>query len=235
MTPAAIRAAAAAAILTWAHAAHAELVAVDIEADCDPGAVCQDGIVRDTESGLDWLHLSHSLGLPSVAAPGLPVAGGGWRLARLDEVCGLFEQFRAPGSMGPIPNCPNGSFFGSTSLAQVDAFGSLFGLTSPPPMPPLSEPPVFFSSGFFDDGDPVDPLVGVASADTGSVGFPALFGFQNEASATEPDPSTASFLVRASPLEIPALGYAARMGVVLMLLTTGLASLRRRRPRTKCP
>jgi len=178
--------------------AQAELVEIDLLA---PG----DGLItRDTETGLDWLDLDGvTTGLSYDAIQG--GAGGwlasGWRYATEAEVCHLF-----------VEHTP------ATTCNEIQAFSP-----APPSVPLLSFlEPTYTSldgstyllslSGLYDDGTPGE--AGEAGVDLGA--RPIISGLEGllrthanpDAVPASRASAAGSFLVRATPPEIPALPLA---------------------------
>lgn len=190
----------------------AELYRADLEV---PGDL---RVVRDTESGLDWLRLHETAGVNMTAI--LSGHGGwigeGWRYATHAEVCQMLSHVFEDAD---APSC---TFSGE----GASRFFGLFGRLEVNEYPSGSS---YESSGFFVDDDPGDPLQGqlwvvIAYQFTTLIGQ----GAQTSENALHPSspflgPGVGNLLVRSSPAPVPALGTVGLLLVSACLLLAGAA------------
>jgi hypothetical protein len=194
--------------------AQAELVEVDLNA---PG----DGLVtRDTETGLDWLDLggvTTNLSYDAIQGGAGGWLAAGWRYATEAEVCDLFvEHTEAPTcnfNSGVIPE-PAAA---ENLIFLLETTGTTFG--------PLEFS--FFVTGLYDDA--TGGATGEAKIEVVGTFPPSEFWLLRTRATPDATPSSTtsttvgSFLVRATPPEIPALPSAGAAALVVLL---GLATRR---------
>lgn len=114
----------------WAHAA---LMSVD-------SAFGAGSATRDTESGLEWLDMTESLGL-SFDQVNADARFGGWRFATLEEIYGLSDH---AGLLFP----ESGLAEGDGNFAGIAELGRLLGVTDGHvPVPGETEPPALTIQG----------------------------------------------------------------------------------------
>lgn len=175
-----------------------------------------DAATRDTVGGLDWLDPGVLAGFSynEVLNNAGGLVAGGWRYATTAEVCGLMVQF----GLAPAP-CPGATPMipGGATLVHLDFLGVLTTL-----------PFGTGTAGYFDDGNPGNPNVGIASVGHFFMESSVVVADDSE-DPDQQDVEIGSFLVRAAPPTIPALPAPALPGLAALLLAAGYAALGGRR------
>ncbi len=190
-----------------APAAQAKLLEVDLNT---PGDAL---VTRDTDTGLDWLDLTESIGLSfdQVEADVGGFISDGWRHATGAEVCALFAAADAE----PSP-CPGGfvNSFGALTLKSL--LGQTFHFAND-----------HSAFGLYDDGDPSGPGgVGFAQASIG-LGSSATSVRDDQRGSNLASSTEGNFLVRPSPVSMP-IGPYSRAALVILLALPGLVMVGRR-------
>jgi hypothetical protein len=198
----------------------AEILEIDLLA---PG----DGLVtRDTETGLDWLDLggvTTNLSYDAIQAGAGGWLAAGWRYATEAEVCQLFVAHAG------VPSCDSEI----NQFMPAGAAGELVALLGNTGATIAGDQVTVFVFGIYDDGSGA-PHGHARISLTGLFSIPG-FIFQL-VTLTTPDliPSNAnaanhgSFLVRATPPQVPALP---RAGAAALAAILALAARRLRRRR----
>ena len=157
-------------------------------------------ITVDTETGLEWLDLTETVGLSyaQVEAGAGGYVADGWRHATVHEVCDLFERYLVP-TNPPPRSCPATQFdfptpvtfssqvmfiayLGSTNFSYGGSGGGLAGLTDgsiPPDFAVVTyDPPGYYSANVATSltVNTTNPTVGHFLVRMPSPGVPALPG-----------------------------------------------------------
>jgi len=178
----------------------------------DPG---DQRIVRDTDTGLDWLRLGETAGVAMamiLAGHGGWIASG-WRYATEDEVCEVLSH------LFDAPTPPPCTFTG----AVVGVFFDHFDLLDHVQFPSGES---FASYAYYMDDDPADPLEGELTVIAAyEFGVPIVVGASLSPNALPQllfpsRSSTGSLLVRETPSPVPALSSvgAAALSVTMILV-----------------
>ena len=205
---------ASACLVAAAPAARAELYRTALDS---PSGV---GVVRDTESGLDWLRLHYTAGVNMTAILG--GQGGwiadGWRYATRAEVCEMLSHVF---EVAPAPSC-------AYPGAGVGTFFDLFGLLDVQQYPSGT---AYASWAYFEDDDPSDPLEGelevIEAYEFSTLIVQGAHTRKNALFKADPfvGSGVGSLLVRDSPApaSVPALGGSGQLLVSACLLLAGAA------------
>jgi len=201
------------AVALLAAPAQAELVEVDLDA---PG----DGLVtRDTDTGLDWLDLGDvttNLSYDAIQGGAGGWIAAGWRYATEAEVCHLFVEHTEATACN----------FNSGIALEPPAAENLITLLERTGAITTPMELGVFVTGLYDDG--TGGPVGQARILVGTTFPPSFYVLITEATPDATPSSTTSttvgsFLVRATPPEIPAVPPAGlAVGAALLLLTAWL-------------
>jgi len=209
-------------LLVAALPARAELYRADL---ASPGDL---RVVRDSESGLDWLRLPETAGvdMTTILSGYGGWVGDGWRYATHAEVCEMLSHVFG------TTDAPPCAFAGE----EVGSFFNLFGLIDVQNHP---SGVAYASWAYFMDDDPGDPFEGQLEV-IEAYEFSTLIvqGAQTRENALYPtDPflgsGTGNLLVRDSPAPqpVPGLGGAGQLLVSAVLLSAGVLRSRRVRVR----
>ena len=195
--------------LLVARPAVAEFLAVDL---VSPGDAL---ITRDTVGGLDWLDVTATRGLSMTAVLG--GAGGwvndGWRYATQDELCAMWTRLF---ELVASPPC---NF--AVGHQETSRFLAFFGVGEVQSLPTAT---AAITEGFFVDNNPADPFQGVALVIDEDPGFVVGHVAGIAPDSLHPNATIGSvtqigsFLVRRSPVDVPALGPLATIALALGLL-----------------
>lgn len=206
------------------------LVGATLWASSSPAALIDLGdVTRDTQTGLEWLDLTQSLGISPYDLEngvGNDLLARGWRWATTAEVCALFASHAlADPECGVANTIARQSSTGAVQ-ALIDLLGDTGAVIEVKPQPPY-DPTFEGSAGVFDGGDPAS--LGLAALGLGVGEFDGLEETQVFPAWIPPlqsDFTRGHFLVRAAPE--PSFGITASAAC---LATTMLRSRRRLSPR----
>jgi hypothetical protein len=123
-------------------------------------------ITRDTDTGLDWLDLTETVGFSTneLLNDALGLMSAGWRHATADEVCAFLGAHTYPLTQWPDMQCPNGEIaVFDPDPSMLLPLMNLLGITSVFVDPDPFGTDLQLSEGLYDDEDSSSPNVGVAA------------------------------------------------------------------------
>jgi len=198
-------------VAAFARPAAAEVMSVP---PTEPGGIA---LVRDTETGLDWLPFGYTAGssLAGILSGGGGWIADGWRYATQDEVCDLFEH---------AAQAPPGTGCGVEMSA--DNANTMLGLFGTLDVQVLGSVTAFISEAFYDDGNPGDMQGGVIFVVETPVFLvgpvvaaapDSLYIFSTTGNYSAP---VASMLVRTTQQPVPMLGWVGWLALIAGLAIT---------------